>query len=182
MPPVGNGIELIAVTHLCPAQSPTAQENAEIRPVEVVQGQTSASQGKPKEMQFISLKQAKQLSTVIAKQENTQGFLPQWRQSFNQLVKMCEDPAAVIQTRARPGLCRFLLPGSLLASRIPSHCEALKDFLAQKSTWEYYRFYEKHLTMFWIFFDFLEEVFMNFRYIGLHVVGAAGEQMVWPGF
>lgn len=99
MPPVGNGTELIAVTHLCPAQSPAAPENAEIRPTEVVQGHSSALQGKPKEMQLISLMQAKQLSTVIAKQENAQGFLPQWRQNFNQLVKMCEDPAAIVQTR-----------------------------------------------------------------------------------
>lgn len=83
-------MELIAATHQCPAQSPTAQENAEIRSVEVVQGQTPASQGKPKEVQFISLMQEKQLSTVIAKQENALGFLPQWKQNFNQLMKMCE--------------------------------------------------------------------------------------------
>lgn len=102
MPPVGNGTELIAVTHPCPAQSPAAQENAEIRPMEVVQGQTSASQGKPKEMQLISLMQAKQLSTVITKQEKVPGFLSsQWRQNFNQLVKMCEDPAAIFPNNGK---------------------------------------------------------------------------------
>lgn len=62
-------MELI-VTHQCPALSPTAQENAEIRSMEVVQGQASASQGKPKEMQLILLMQTKQLSTVIVKQES----------------------------------------------------------------------------------------------------------------
>lgn len=126
------------MTHQCPALSPTAQENAEIRPMEVVQGQTSASQGKSKEMQLFLLMQAKQLSTAITKQDNSQGFLPQWRQNLNQLVKMCEDPAAIIQTRARPGPCKLLLPGSLLTVS-----GALRDFLAQKSMWEYWMFYKK---------------------------------------
>lgn len=129
------GTESIAVTHQCPALSPAAQENAEIRPMEVVQGQASALQGKPKEMQLILLLQEKELSTAIAKQENSKGFLPQWRQNFYQLVKMCEDPAAVIQPRARSSPCKFLLPGSLLTVS-----GALKDFLAQKSTWEYWMF------------------------------------------
>lgn len=62
-------MELI-VTHQCPALSPTAQENAEIRSVDAVQGQASASQGKPKEMHLILLMQTKQLSTVTAKQES----------------------------------------------------------------------------------------------------------------
>jgi len=55
------------------------------------------------------------------------------------MVKMCEDPAAVIQDGMRPGPSKCLLTGSLLADS-----GALKGFSALTSIWEYWIFYEKH--------------------------------------
>lgn len=67
-------------------------------------------------------------------------------------VRILQLSSKLGQDLAHAGSCSqdlFLLPESLLTVS-----GALKDFLARRSMWEYCRFYEKHLKMFWIFLIF----------------------------
>lgn len=184
MPPVGKGTEWIAVTQQCPALSPTAQENAEIRPMELVQGQTSTSQGKPKEMQLFLTHASKTAEHNHHKARKCLWIFATMETKFNQLLKMCEDPAVVIQTKARPDLCKFLLPGSLFTSRIPSHCLwGFKKFPSTEINVGILQvLLEAFKNILGFFLIFWKKFPLNFRYTGLHMVGAAGEQMVCPGF